>query len=74
LVDDLRHRHIDALIVQNPFKMGYESTKAIGMKLRGETPSARIDSGATLVTRSDLEKPDIIQLLSPDIKTYLDNP
>jgi ribose transport system substrate-binding protein len=72
LVADLRHRHIDALIVQDPFKMGYESVKAIAMKMNGQTPPASIDSGATLVTRNDLEKPDVIPLLFPDIQRYLD--
>jgi ribose transport system substrate-binding protein len=71
LIADLRHRHLDALIVQDPFKMGYESTRAIAMKLKGEAPPATIDSGVTLVTRSDLEKPDVIPLLYPDIQRYL---
>jgi ribose transport system substrate-binding protein len=71
LVADMRHHSIDALLVQDPFKMGYESTKAIAMKLRGETPPANVDSGITLITRGDLEKPDIIALLYPDIKKYL---
>jgi ribose transport system substrate-binding protein len=71
LVRDLHARLIDALIVQDPFRMGYESVKAIGMKLRGETPPPYIDSGVTKVTRADLEKPDIVQLLNPDINTWL---
>jgi ribose transport system substrate-binding protein len=73
LVEDLRHRHLDALLVQDPFKMGYESTKAIALKLRGETPQAEIDSGITMVTRADIERPEVIPLLFPDIKTYLQN-
>jgi ribose transport system substrate-binding protein len=71
LIADLRHRHLDGLVIQDPFKMGYESTKAIAMKLKGEAPPAVIDSGATLVTRGDLEKPDVIPLLYPDIQRYL---
>ena len=71
LVDDLRHRFIDALLVQDPFKMGYESTKAVAMKLEGKTPVAHIDSGITLVTRGNVESPDVINLLYPDIKRYL---
>ena len=74
LIDDLKHRFIDALLVQDPFKMGYLSVKALGMKLSGETPPANVDSGITLVTRPDLEKPDIIPLLYPDIKKYLAPP
>jgi hypothetical protein len=53
-------------------KMGYESLKAIGMKLRGETPPRHIDSGVYLVQRPDIEKPEIIPLLYPDIKRYLE--
>jgi ribose transport system substrate-binding protein len=71
LIEDLKHRFIDALLVQDPFKMGYVSVKALGMKLNGETPPAEVDSGITLVTRPDLEKPDVIPLLYPDIKKYL---
>ena len=71
LVDDLRQGHIDALVVQSPFVMGYESTHAICRKLAGETPAAQFDSGATLVTAPDLAKPDIQALLFPKIQQYL---
>ena len=71
LVSDLRDRHIDALIVQDPFRMGYESVKALGIKLNGEDPAKHIDSGVTLVTRTDLDKSDIVRLLYPDVKTWL---
>jgi ribose transport system substrate-binding protein len=71
LIADLRDGVIDSLVVQNPFRMGYESTRAIGLKLAGQTPPARIDSGATLVKREDLDKPEIKALLHPDIGQYL---
>ncbi len=74
LVNDLRHRSMDALVVQNPFQMGYEVTKAIAIKLRGQNPPPFVDSGATLVTWADIEKPDILALLYPDIKSYLEPP
>lgn len=71
LIDDLRHRHIDALVVQDPMRMGYEATRAIALKMKGATPPAHVDSGVTLVTRADLERPEIIPLLFPDIKKWL---
>jgi ribose transport system substrate-binding protein len=74
LVADLQDRQISALIVQDPFRMGYESVKAIGQKLRGETPAKHIDTGATLVTRADMEKPDIVKLLYPDLSQWLSSP
>lgn len=71
LIADLRHRHIDGLIVQDPFKMGYEATRAIALKLKGEPYPSKVDSGVTLVTRADLERPEIIPLLFPDVKRWL---
>ena len=71
LLADLRSGAIDSLIVQNPFRMGYESTRAIGLKLAGQTPPAKFDSGATLVRREDLDKTEVKELLHPDIQQYL---
>ena len=71
LVNDLREGWIDSLIVQNPFKMGYESTKAIGEKLAGRTPAAAIDSGIKLVTATDLNRQEIRDLLLPDLSRWL---
>jgi ribose transport system substrate-binding protein len=71
LLAALRAGTVDSIVVQNPFRMGYESTKAIGMKLRGESPARLQDSGATLVRKEDLERPEIKELLFPDIQQYL---
>jgi ribose transport system substrate-binding protein len=72
LVDQLEAGLLDSLIVQDPFKMGYESTKAIGQHLRGEEPVRKIDSGAHLILKEDLEKPEVHELLFPDITRWLD--
>jgi ribose transport system substrate-binding protein len=72
LVEQLKAGLLDSLIVQNPFKMGYESTKAIGQHLRGEAPARHIDSGAHLILKDDLDRPEIRELLFPDIKRWLE--
>ena len=71
LIQDMRDGWIDSMVVQNPFKMGYESTKAVLMKLKGQDPVKHLDSGAALVKASDLDKPEVKQLLFPDIQRYL---
>jgi ribose transport system substrate-binding protein len=71
LLAALRSGAVDSIVVQNPFRMGYESTKAIGIKLRGGTPPRHQDSGATLVRKDDLDRPEVKQLLFPDIQQYL---
>ncbi|HBY61747.1 MAG TPA: sugar ABC transporter substrate-binding protein [Solibacterales bacterium] len=71
ILSDMKAGWIQALVVQNPFKMGYESTRAIGQKLRGEEPQKFMDSGATLVTPANMEEPAVKELLFPDIQKYL---
>jgi len=72
LLDDLRDVVIDALVVQNPFEMGYQGVKTIVQHLRGETPPKRIDSGITVVTRDNLNDPNVQKLVNPDLKRYLE--
>jgi ribose transport system substrate-binding protein len=71
LIADLRAGWIDSIVLQDPFKMGYESTRAIAMKLNGQTPPAHVDSGVRLARVEDMERPEIKQLLFPDIGRYL---
>ena len=71
LVQDLRDGVIDALVAQDPFRMGYTAVKTLVDKLNGVTPPKVIDLSATVITKGDLEKPEIKTLLFPDIKKYL---
>ena len=71
LIGDMQSGYIDSLVVQDPFRMGYESARAIGMKLRGETPVPRLDLPPALIRAADLEKPHVKALLHPDIDQYL---
>lgn len=71
LIDDMKAGYIDSLVVQDPFKMGYESARAIALKLRGEIPAARMDLKPALIRTADLDRPDIKALLYPDIQQYL---
>jgi ribose transport system substrate-binding protein len=71
LVADCREGWIDSLVVQNPFKMGYESTRSVIRHLAAEKVEPLVDSGARLILREDLEKPEVKALLFPDIQQYL---
>lgn len=65
LVADLRDGWIDSLILQDPYRMGYESVKAITDKIQGRTPAARQDLPATLATREDLAAGRVAKQLLP---------
>lgn len=70
-IEDMKAGWIDSLVLQDPFRMGYESVKAIALKLKGEQPVEFMDSGVTLATLGDLEKPQVRELLFPDLQKYL---
>jgi ribose transport system substrate-binding protein len=63
LLDGLRAGQIDSLVVQNPYKMGYEGVKAVVMAIKGQPVEKRIDTGVTLITRDNLDDPATKQLL-----------
>ncbi len=63
LIDDLKSGVIDALILQNPYAMGYEGVKALMAKLNGKEPPRHVDTGVKLATRENLETPEIQKLL-----------
>lgn len=71
LLEDLRAGLIDSLVVQHPFKMGYESVKAAVAKLGGQTPQKINNLAPRLVVKEDLDKPDVKEQLNPDLKKYL---
>jgi ribose transport system substrate-binding protein len=70
LVEGLKRGEIQALVAQNPKKMGREAVQALVAKMKGETVHAVIDSGAAVVTKEDLGTPEIQALLfqSKDIQ------
>lgn len=63
LVDALTKGDIDSLVVQNPFKMGYEGVKTIVDIKAGKTPEKRIDTGVMLATKENMTKPEVAELL-----------
>ena len=69
LQDELRNGVIDALVVQDPFKIGYLGIQTIMRKLSGETPQKIIHSPARVITAADLEDPEVRKLLNPDLSS-----
>jgi ribose transport system substrate-binding protein len=71
LIQDLKEGVFEALVVQDPFKMGHEAVRTLADKLSGKSPEKRLDLSAVVLTKADLDKPDIHALLYPDLKKYL---
>ncbi len=66
MIQDLRDGVIDAMVVQDPFKMGFEAVQTVVQKLDGQTPPARIDLHARVIRKADLDDPEVKQLLRID--------
>ncbi len=71
MIEDLQAGVIDAMVVQDPFRMGHDAVKTIIDKWTGNPPPKRIDLSARVVTKADLDKPEIKALLHPDVEQYL---
>jgi ribose transport system substrate-binding protein len=67
----LKAGDVSALMVQDPFRMGYLGVKNAVAILRGETVPKLIDTGVTVVTRENLEQPAIHDLVTPPLDQYL---
>jgi ribose transport system substrate-binding protein len=71
LVKGLSDGHIDALIVQDPVRIGYLGVKTMVDHLKGSPVEKRIDTGAQLITRDRMQDPAVKELLHPDLSRWL---
>jgi len=63
LIDGLRSGEVAAIIVQDPYKMGYEGLKALALHNKGQSSPRLIDTGVEVVTSENLTDPKIMRLL-----------
>jgi ribose transport system substrate-binding protein len=61
----LKDGTVQALVVQNPYQMGYKGVKAAVDHINGKPVDKRIDTGVTVVTMQNFDQPDIQKLLYP---------
>jgi ribose transport system substrate-binding protein len=71
ILEDLRAGIIDSLVVQDPFKMGFEAVSTAVKKLDGQTVPKVSDLEPRLIDLQNLNDPDVQAQLHPDLKKYL---
>jgi ribose transport system substrate-binding protein len=71
LIEALRDGTVDSLVVQDPFQMGYKSMVAAVTKLKGGSPEHIQNIRPTLVTRDNVDTPEIQKKINPDLDKYL---
>jgi ribose transport system substrate-binding protein len=65
-VQSLRQGVITGLVAQNPFRMAYDGVRTAVSRIRRENaPTPSTDTGSMLVTRDNLNSPQVQDLLHP---------
>jgi len=73
LLDAIRSKQLDGIVVQNPMRMGYLGVKTMVDYLQGKPVERRVDTGVRLVTLANLDSAEIKELVNPPIAKYLGN-
>ena len=70
-IDALNANQLHGIVVQNPFNMGYLGVRTMVESLQGKPVSKKIDTGVMLVTKENMESPEVKTLLHPPLDQYL---
>ena len=72
LVQAMTKGEIHGLVLQDPLNMGYLGVKKMVAHLDGREIEERIDTGSTVATPDNMNDPKIKDLLTPDLKKWLE--
>jgi ribose transport system substrate-binding protein len=70
-IDALNSGQLHGIVVQNPFNMGYLGVKTMVDNLLGRSVEKKIDTGVMLVTKDNMQSPEVQALLRPPLDQYL---
>ena len=70
-IDALNANQLHGIVVQNPFNMGYLGVRTMVESLQGKPVNKKIDTGVMLVTKDNMESPEVKTLLHPPLDQYL---
>ena len=70
-IDAMRAGQLHGIVVQNPFNMGYLGVRTMVDHLLGKAVEKKIDTGVMLVTKDNLESPEVQTALHPLLDQYL---
>ena len=70
-IDAINANQLHGIVVQNPFNMGYLGVKTMVDSLLGKPVEKKIDTGVMLVTKDNLQTPEVNALLHPPLDQYL---
>ncbi len=70
-VEALKKGDVQAVVVQNPMRMGYLGVMTMFDHLSGKVVEKRVDTGVWIVTTENMDTPEMNELLYPPLDKYL---
>ena len=70
-IDAMNANQLHGIVVQNPFNMGYLGVRTMVDSLLGKPVEKKIDTGVMLVTKENMQSPEVQTLLHPPLDQYL---
>jgi ribose transport system substrate-binding protein len=71
LIEGLKNGDVQGLVVQNPVKMGYLSVVTLVNYIEKKPIEKKVDTGVVMITKENMETPEMKELLEPPIGKYL---
>ncbi len=71
IVEGMKRGDVQAMIVQNPVRMGYLGVMTLVQHLQGKPVEKRVDTGVWSVTPENMDTPEMKELLNPPLDKYL---
>jgi ribose transport system substrate-binding protein len=68
LVQGLRSGGLDAIVVQDPVRMGYTAVETMVKHLKGQAVEKWIDTGVQVATKDNMDTPQIKALIEPKLQ------
>jgi ribose transport system substrate-binding protein len=68
LVKGLREGGLDAIVVQDPVRMGYTAVETMVKHLKGQPVEKWIDTGVKVATKDNMDTPEIKSLIEPKLQ------
>ncbi len=67
MVEAMRAGTLHAMVLQDPFQMGFEAVKSVVDKINGQTPPKRMDLPAVVITKANIDSAEMQRLVKPKI-------
>ena len=70
-VEALKKGDVQGLVVQNPVRMGYLGVTTLVRHLEKKKVEKKVDTGVQVITKENMEQPEMKELLNPPLDKYL---